>query len=172
MSAATVILALVSLQRLGELLWSRRNTARSLARGAVEHGAAHYPFLVLVHASWLISLWIFGRNQPVSPLPLGAFLSLQGARAWVLSSLGPRFTTRIIVLPGAPLVVSGPYRYLSHPNYMIVAGEIALLPLALNLLHLALVFSAVNAIALWVRIHVETRALAQAAACPAASRRP
>ena len=171
MRAATVILTLVSLQRLCELLLSRRNTARCLARGAVEVGAAHYPLLVLLHAAWLISLWIFGYNQEVRPLPLFAFLALQGGRLWVLASLGTRWTTRIIVLPGVPLVVSGPYRYLSHPNYAIVAAEIALLPLALNLPRLSLVFSVLNGIALALRIRVEARALAFAGAPPAGTAR-
>jgi methyltransferase len=158
--AATIILTLVTLQRLGELVLSRRNTARLLGRGAVEVGARHYPLLVLLHAAWLISLWIFGRTQEVNWLALFGFAALQGVRLWVLISLGSRWTTRIIVLPGEPLVVSGPYRYLSHPNYAIVAGEIALLPLALNLPWLALVFSVLNALALGYRIRIEARALA------------
>lgn len=160
MIAATIILTLVTLQRLGELLLSRRNTARLLARGAVEVGASHYPLLVLLHGAWLISLWIFGRNQELNWLALAGFAALQGVRLWVLGSLGSRWTTRIIVLPGEPLIVSGPYRYLSHPNYAIVAGEIALLPLALNLPWLALVFSVLNALTLALRIRIEARALA------------
>ena len=160
MIAATIILTLVTLQRLGELLLSRRNTTRLLARGGVEVGAGHYPLLVLLHAAWLITLWIFGRNQEVRWLALAGFAALQVVRLWVLISLGSRWTTRIIVLPGEPLIVSGPYRYLSHPNYAIVAGEIALLPLALNLPWLAFVFSVLNGLALALRIHIEARALA------------
>jgi len=158
--AATIILTLVTLQRLGELLLSRRNTTRLLARGGVEVGAGHYPLLVLLHAAWLITLWIFGRNQEVRWLALAGFAALQVVRLWVLISLGSRWTTRIIVLPGEPPIVSGPYRYLSHPNYAIVAGEIALLPLALNLPWLAFVFSVLNGLALVLRIRVEARALA------------
>jgi methyltransferase len=158
--AATIILTLVTLQRLGELLLSRRNTTRLLARGGVEVGAGHYPLLVLLHAAWLITLWIFGRNQEVGWLALAGFAALQVVRLWVLISLGSRWTTRIIVLPGEPLIVSGPYRYLSHPNYAIVAGEIALLPLALNLPWLAPVFSVLNGLALALRIRIEARALA------------
>jgi methyltransferase len=158
--AATIILTLVTLQRLGELLLSRRNTTRLLARGGVEVGAGHYPLLVLLHAAWLITLWIFGRNQEVRWLALAGFAALQVVRLWVLISLGSRWTTRIIVLPGEPLIVSGPYRYLSHPNYAIVAGEIALLPLALNLPWLAPVFSVLNGLALALRIRIEARALA------------
>ncbi len=160
MSATAIILAVVTLQRLGELVLSRRNTGKLLARGAIEIGAGHYPLLVMLHAAWLASLWIVGRDQQVNWLALAGFAMLQGLRLWVLASLGARWTTRIIVLPGVPLVASGPYRYLSHPNYAIVAGEIALLPLALNLPWLALLFSLLNAVVLAVRIRAEARALA------------
>jgi len=159
-SWAAIILAFVTLQRLGELALAHRNTARLLERGAIEVGADHYPFLVMLHAAWLISLWLFGWNHEVYWPALAAFAVLQALRLWVLASLGARWTTRIIVLPGAPLITSGPYRYLSHPNYVIVAGEIALLPLALNLASLALLFSALNGLALVVRIRAEARALA------------
>jgi methyltransferase len=157
---AAIILVIVTLQRLGELALSRRNTSRLLARGAIEVGAGHYPLLVVLHAAWLLALWIFGWDHGVNWLLLGAFAVLQGLRLWVLASLGSRWTTRIIVLPGAPLITSGPYRYVSHPNYVIVAGEIALLPLALNLPWLALLFSLLIGIALVVRIRTEARALA------------
>ena len=170
MSWAAIILALVTLQRLGELALARRNTARLLERGAIEIGASHYPLLVALHAAWLISLWIFGWDRDVYWPALVAFALLQGLRLWVLASLGSRWTTRIIVLPGAPLIDSGPYRYVAHPNYAIVAGEIALLPLALNLPWLALLFSVLNAIVLRVRIRAEARALAVSSAALAASR--
>lgn len=160
MNAATIILTLVTLQRLGELVLSRRNTARLLARGAIEVGAWHYPLIVAVHASWLIALWTLGRGQQVDWLMLGSFLALQVLRAWALVSLGSRWTTRIIVLPGEPLIASGPYRYFSHPNYVVVVGEIALLPLALHLPWAALLFSVLNGVALAIRIRTENRALA------------
>ncbi|MBR1163758.1 isoprenylcysteine carboxyl methyltransferase family protein [Bradyrhizobium elkanii] len=159
MSFASVILALVTLQRLGELVLSRRNTERLLARGAVEVGANHYPLIVLVHAGWLTALWIWGRNLDVNLAALTGFLLLQGLRVWILAALGPRWTTRIVVLPGAPLVASGPYRYFPHPNYAVVVGEIALLPLALHLPRLALIFTLVNLAVLALRIQVENRAL-------------
>jgi len=160
MSAAAIILALVTLQRLGELVLARHNTQLLLARGAVEVGAAHYPLLVAMHAAWLIALWVYGYDQPVDPIPLVAFIGLQGLRGWVLATLGLRWTTRIIVLPGAPLVANGPYRYVAHPNYIVVAAEVALLPLALHLPWIALVFSALNAAVLAVRIRAESHALA------------
>lgn len=159
MSFASVILALVTLQRLGELVLSRRNTERLLAQGAVEVGANHYPLIVLVHAGWLTALWIWGRNQDVNLAALAGFLVLQGLRVWILAALGPRWTTRIVVLPGAPLIASGPYRYFPHPNYAVVLGEIALLPLALHLPRLALIFTLVNLAVLALRIRVENRAL-------------
>jgi methyltransferase len=157
---AAIILALVTLQRLGELVLSRRNTSKLLERGAMEVGGGHYPLLVVLHAAWLISLWIFGWDHEVYWPALAAFAVLQGLRVWVLATLGSRWTTRIIVLPGAPLIAAGPYRYVSHPNYAIVTGEIALLPLALNLPWLALVFSVLNGIVLVIRVRAETRALA------------
>lgn len=159
MSFASVILALVTLQRLGELVLSRRNTERLLARGGVEVGANHYPLIVLVHAGWLTALWIWGRNQDVNLAALAGFLVLQGLRVWILAALGPRWTTRIVVLPGAPLVASGPYRYFPHPNYAVVVGEIALLPLTLHLPRLALIFTLLNLAVLALRIRVENRAL-------------
>jgi methyltransferase len=165
-TTATIILALVTLQRFGELVLSQRNTSRLLARGAIEVGAAHYPLLVVLHTAWLMMLWLLGWDQPVNWPALAGFVLLQGFRVWVLLSLGSRWTTRIIVLPDAPLVTVGPYRYLSHPNYAIVAGEIALLPLALNLPWLALLFSVLNGLVLVVRIRAEARALAAPSAMP------
>ena len=167
MSFASIILVLVTLQRLGELVIARANTRKLLGRGAIEVGANHYPLVVLVHAAWLIALWIWGREQDVNLVALAAFAVLQGLRLWVLATLGSRWTTRIIVLPGEPLVTSGPYKYLSHPNYAVVAGEIALLPLALLLPLLALVFTALNAAVLVIRIRAEARGLSVIGGTPA-----
>jgi methyltransferase len=161
---ATVILALVTLQRLGELVLARHNSRALLARGGIEVGAWHYPLIVAVHAAWLIALWMFGRDQEVDLLALALFVVLQGVRVWILATLGPRWTTRIIVLPGEKLVATGPYRYLSHPNYAVVVGEIAVLPLALHLPFVAVVFTVLNAIVLAIRIRAETRALAAVSA--------
>jgi len=158
-TAATLILALVTLQRLSELVLSRYNTVRLLTRGAVEIAPEHYPLLVATHAAWLIALWIWGRDQDVNGVALAIFILLQGLRFWVLATLGSRWTTRIIVLPDAPLVTSGPYRYLSHPNYAIVAAEIAVLPLALHLPLLSAIFTVVNALVLAIRIRAESHAL-------------
>ena len=156
---AYLILGLVTLQRLGELLLAERNTRRLRARGAVEVGRGHYPFLVAVHIGWLIALWLLGPGPPIHVLPLVLYVALQAARVWVIATLGERWTTRIIVLPGAPLVRSGPYRWLDHPNYWIVAGEIAILPLVFDTPAVAVFFSILNAIVLWVRIREENKAL-------------
>ena len=164
MSFAAIILTLVTLQRLGELVLARRNTERLMARGAIEVGAGHYPLIVALHTTWLAALWIFGRNQEVNLAAMAVFVMLQGLRLWILASLRARWTTRIIVLPGTPLVSAGPYRYFSHPNYAVVVGEIAVLPLALHLPWVALVFTILNAAALVVRIRAETRALSHASA--------
>jgi methyltransferase len=156
---ASAILVLVTAQRLGELVLARHNTRKLRARGAIEVGAGHYPVIVSVHAAWLIALWVWGRDESVNFVALALFIALQGLRVWIIATLGARWTMRIIVLPGEPLVASGPYRYLSHPNYAVVAAEIVTLPLALHLPVLALVFTGLNAAVLAIRLRAETRAL-------------
>jgi len=160
MSVLWIVLVLVAAQRLAELVYARRNTRYLLAEGAYEVGAAHYPFLVAVHALWLLSLALFvpADTQPAWWL-LGVFVVLQALRVWVLASLGRFWTTRIISLPGAPLVRRGPYRFLRHPNYLVVAGEIAVLPLAFGAWEIAVIFSLANAAVLAWRIRCEERAL-------------
>jgi methyltransferase len=153
------VLALVTLQRLAELVLARRNTRRLLAQGGVEAAPGHYAAIVCLHAAWLSGLWLLAPPRvPNLPL-LAVFGAMQIGRAWVLATLGARWTTRIIVVPGAPLLQSGPYRLLKHPNYLIVAGEILVLPLAFGLPVFALVFSALNGLVLWVRIRAEDAAL-------------
>ena len=162
MTLAVVVLAAVTLQRLGELVLAQRNTRRLIARGAHEIGAGHYPLIVGMHAAWIAALWVLGWDRPVSLPWLGVFVVLQLLRVWVIASLGGRWTTRIVILPGAPLVRHGPYRFLSHPNYMVVVAEIAVLPLAFGLVGLSVLFSVLNASVLWVRIRAEGLALAPA----------
>jgi methyltransferase len=162
MIVSVVILALVTVQRIGELVIARRNTARLLAAGGIERGAEHYPLMVALHAVWLAGLWWFAWDWPANPAWLAVYLALEGLRLWVLASLGPRWTTRIIVVPGEALVRKGPYRFLPHPNYVVVAGEIAVLPLVFGLTAYALVFSVLNAAMLWVRIRAEDAALREA----------
>jgi methyltransferase len=161
-SWALALLAFVTLQRMAELVYARRNTKRLLAEGAVEIGADHYPLLVLLHASWLGALWILAASGHAAvwwPAVIG-YAPVEVGRVWVMASLGRYWTTRILVPRDTPLVRRGPYRVLRHPNYWVVAFEIALLPLALGSWTLAAVFSALNAALLFRRIRVEEDSLA------------
>ena len=157
------ILAFVTLQRVSELLLANANTRRLLALGAVEYGRAHYPLIVALHAGWLASLWWLAPSRPIHWPFLILFALLQLGRLWVIRTLGPRWTTRIIIVPGAPLITDGPFRFVSHPNYVVVIGEVAVLPLVFGLWSLALLFSLLNAAVLWVRVREENRALARLA---------
>jgi methyltransferase len=159
MTAAALLLALVTMERLAELWLARRNTAALLAKGSYEVAPEHYPLIVLLHTFWLASLWLAGWQNQLIVGWLVIFLLLQVLRVWVLTTLGQRWTTRIIVVPRAALVSSGPFRFLSHPNYFVVIGEIAVLPLCLGLPWFALAFSAANAAILTIRIRAENAAL-------------
>ena len=160
MWAGIAILGFVSLQRLVELQLADRNSRRLLADGAVEHGRGHYPFIVALHMLWLAALWWWAPGRPIHLPLLLLFAILQLGRVWVIATLGSRWTTRIIIKPGAALVRSGPYRFLNHPNYAIVTLEIAVLPLIFGLWEIALIFSLLNAAILAIRIRAENRALA------------
>lgn len=157
-SGAVLFIAFLVLQRLAELVWARRNTARLLAGGATEHGAGHYPLIVALHAAWLAAIAVLGRGQPVQPLWLAGFVVLQAARLWVLATLGRRWTTRIIVTE-APLVTTGPFRWLRHPNYTVVALEIFVGPMVLGLFWVAVVFTLLNAVVLAIRLRAEEAVL-------------
>lgn len=162
MTLAQAILSFVLFQRLAELWLSRSNTRRLMALGGIEHGAAHYPWLVVLHAGWLVALILsVPTDAAIDSLWLTIFVMLQAARFWVLMTLGEFWTTRIITLPGRPLIRSGPYRYLRHPNYAVVAGEIAVLPMVFEQWLIAIVFSLANAVLLYERIRVEDAALAE-----------
>jgi len=166
MWTSIALLGFVTLQRLAELVHSRRNTARLLARGAHEVAPGHYPYMVALHATWLMGLWLLAPARPVEAFWFAVFAVAQIARLWVLATLKTRWTTRIIILPGAPLVATGPYRYLDHPNYAIVAIEIAALPLAFGLPAYAFGFSVLNAMILIIRLKAENTALATLSAAP------
>ena len=157
---AVAILGFVTLQRLFELRLADRNSRQLLAEGAVEFGRDHYAFIVALHMIWLAALWWWAPGQPIDLVLLFLFALLQLGRVWAIATLGNRWTTRIIVKPGAPLIRTGPYRFLKHPNYFIVTLEIAVLPLVFGLWRIALVFSLLNAVILAVRIRAENRALA------------
>jgi methyltransferase len=160
-NAVLVILLLVAAQRLAELAYARRNEAALRRRGGVEIGRGHYPLFPLLHGAWLAALLLFvPGDTPIAWPFLAVFLVLQALRLWVMASLGPYWTTRVITLPGEHLVRRGPYRLLRHPNYVVVAGEIAVLPLVFGAWRIALVFSLLNAALLFWRIRVEESALA------------
>jgi methyltransferase len=158
---AVLLLALVTAARVAELCLAQRNTKGLLAKGAYEVGPGHYASIVTMHALWLASLWVLGWTQNIDINWLALFFALQALRVWTLVTLGRRWTTRIIVLPNAPLVTNGPYRFLKHPNYVVVIGEIATLPLCLGLPWIAVAFSVANAVVLTIRIHAENAALSE-----------
>lgn len=161
MMLAYIIIALVAVQRLAELVYAERNTQALRARGAVEIGRAHYPLIVAVHAIWLIAIVVLlPRDVQINFVLLAVFVVLQALRVWVLATLGPYWTTRIITLKDAPLVRRGPYRFLRHPNYTVVIGEIAVLPLVFGEVWVAVVFTILNAAVLTLRIREENQALA------------
>jgi methyltransferase len=164
MTALYWILLLVGLQRLGELVYAQRNTNRLLARGAVEIGRNHYPLFVLLHGGWLLAMAVLiPAHTPPDWALIGVLVVLQGLRLWVLGTLGPYWTTRIITLPDAPVVRRGPFRFVRHPNYMVVILEIAVLPLAFAAapiaIKIAIVFSILNLMLLAWRIRIEETVL-------------
>ncbi len=157
-----LLLAYVVMERLLELAIARRNTRRLMAEGAQEHGADHYPVMIALHVSWLAAIlgWVALMPHDISVPFLVLYVLLQALRLWVMASLGPYWTTRIITLPGAPLVRRGPYKFLRHPSYVVVVLELVALPLVFGAWQIAAIFSALNAIMLWVRIRAENQALA------------
>ena len=156
-----VILSLVTLQRAVELYIAHRNTKRLLANGGFEVGSNHYPLMVALHTLWLGGLWylVLYQRPEVSYPWIFAYLVLEAARGWIIAALGSRWTTRIIVVPGETLVDEGPYKFFRHPNYMVVAGEIFILPMAFGLWWYAILFTALNAAMLYWRIRSEDEAL-------------
>ncbi len=158
---AYAIIALVAIERLGELAYATRNTRALLAMGGVEIGRAHYPLLVALHAAWLVAIVLMLPSPVVLRwAALAAYLILQLLRVWTISSLGRYWTTRIVSIPNAPLVRRGPYRFVRHPNYLIVIGEIAILPLVFGEIWVCVAFSLLNAALLAWRIREENLALA------------
>lgn len=163
MGEAVWLIAFLVLQRLAEVSLARRNAARLEAAGAIEFGAGHYSVMVTLHVVWLLTLMALGYARALNPGWLAFFIALLAGRVWVIASLGRRWTTRVLVLPGAAPVARGPYRWLRHPNYLIVMLEIAVVPLVLGLPLVAFIFSLANAALLLWRIRVENRALTWAA---------
>jgi methyltransferase len=165
----SAVFTFVVLQRLTELAIAKRNSAHIRTCGGIEVGSGHYKYIVLVHIGFLLSLplEVYARGHETM-IPYGApfalFLIAQGLRAWVLTTLGKFWNTRIFVLPGSEPVTRGPYRYLRHPNYVVVALELFTLPLSFGAWSTALLFSALNAWVLRVRIREEERALIEVTA--------
>jgi methyltransferase len=161
-----VLLVAVALERLAELVVARRNLAWSRERGGVEFGAGHYPVMVVLHTGLLIGclVEVLALHRPFVPVlgwpMLAVVLAAQGLRWWCISTLGRQWNTRVVVVPGAPRITGGPYRYFSHPNYVAVIAEGIALPLVHSAWITALVFTVLNAALLRTRIHTENAALA------------
>jgi methyltransferase len=160
-SAVLVIVGLVALQRVAELIYAAHNTRALMQQGAVELGRQHYPLFVLLHGGLLLAIVLLvPANRPINWPVLGLLIVLQLARMWVITTLGRYWTTRLITLPGAPLITHGPYRFVRHPNYLVVAIEVFVLPLVFNAWPIALGFGLPNLALLWWRIRLEDAALA------------
>ena len=156
--AALLILA----QRGLEELYSARNTKALIAQGAREAGRAFYPVVAVTHLAWIFSLWsMISPYAPVNWLLIGLYIALQIVRYWVIWSLGPYWTHRIITMKDAPLIAHGPYRLMRHPNYMVAILETALLPMAFGAWSIAFVMTAIWAAVLSYKVHLEDTALAQ-----------
>ena len=159
MTGAVLFLGYIIAQRLIELVIARRNTKALLAQGAKEHFPRHYPLIVAVHAGWILTMVWLGWNNALHWGWLGIYAVLQLLRLYILGSLGHRWTTRIIVLPDAPLVKRGAYAKLPHPNYLLVIAEIFVAPLVLGLTFTSALFSMLNAMVLVVRVSAEESVL-------------
>lgn len=163
------LLVVITFERLAELVVSQRHATELLRRGGVEYGQRHFPVMVALHAALLVGCWVepiaLGRTViPALEYPMIALVvGANALRWWCIATLGPRWSARVIVLPGMPLVNAGPYRWFSHPNYVAVIVEGAALPLAGSAWVTACTFTALNAALLTVRLRCETRALAAAA---------
>ena len=139
-----------------------RHTKLLLAKGGYEVAAGHYPLIVAFHTAWILGLWWLAPAQQVIWPLIAVFVVLQGLRVWVIGTLGSRWTTRIIRVPNETLVAAGPYRYFKHPNYVVVALEIFVLPAAFGLFGFAVITGVINGLILWLRISEENKALATA----------
>ena len=166
-AAYLALLALLALERLAELRLSSRHARLLLARGGVEVGRGHYRPMVLFHTAFILACAAEALLRPAPPPPLLAGAALAGAllsqalRWWAIATLGERWSTRVIVLPGAPPVTGGPYRFVRHPNYLAVVLELLCVPLVAGAWRAALLFTLGNAILLAVRIGAEERALGE-----------
>lgn len=168
MTLFIIVISFVILQRIIELFIAKHNERWLLSRGAVEYGRDHYKYIVILHVAFLLSIiieyFLHGRYYElnlISYILLAVFIILQFLRVWVLTSLGRYWCTRVYRIPGAPLIYSGIYRYFKHPNYMVVIGEILVLPLIFNLYFTCIIFTILNVVVLTYRVRVENKALSQ-----------
>lgn len=163
--AFTGLVALVAAERLVELIISERNRRAALARGGEEVGQGHYPVMVLLHTGILVAapleVWLLQRPFVLSMALAGTLLlaATMALRYWVIATLGRRWCTRVVGVPGTAPIASGPFRFLRHPNYLAVIVELAALPLIHAAWLTALLFGIANALLLRVRIGVEDAAL-------------
>lgn len=168
MTLFIIVISFVILQRVIELFIAKRNERWLLSRGAVEYGRDHYKFIVMLHIAFILSIileyFFRGRYYELNLINyslLGVFIILQFLRVWVLTSLGRYWCTRVYRIPGESLVSEGIYKYLKHPNYMVVIGEIFVLPLVFNLYYTCIIFTILNAVLLFYRVRVENKALSE-----------
>ncbi|MBB2989765.1 methyltransferase [Mycolicibacterium iranicum] len=171
MIAYTVLIAAVAIERVAELVVSQRNLTWSRARGGVEFGASHYPVMVVLHTALLVGCLYEAAHREFVPVlgwsMFAVVIVAQGLRWWCITTLGRQWNTRVVVVPHAGRVTGGPYRFLSHPNYVAVVIEGIALPLVHTAWVTALVFTVLNALLLWARISVENKALRSLSAAPA-----
>jgi methyltransferase len=156
------IVGLMIAERIAELFISERNRKALVARGGFEAGASHYPLMVGMHVLWIgaVTAWVVFAPSQINVALAVIYALVQVLRIWVMTTLGRYWTTRIITVPDAPLVARGPYRFLRHPNYVVVVIELAIMPLMFGAWHIAAAFTILNAIVLWIRISAENSALA------------
>lgn len=158
----TLFILFIILLRLAELLHSKRNEKWLIAHSAVESGQNHYPYIIALHTLFMLSLlteFYYSPDASFNPLIFFIYLLLISFKTWVILSLGNFWNTKIYRIQDAPLVKTGPYKYLKHPNYLIVIGEIAIIPMTFHLYHTAILFTVLNAIMLCIRIRVENKVL-------------
>ncbi len=175
MIAYTLLILAVGVERLAEMVVAKRNLAWAMRRGGREYGFSHFPWMVALHtgllAGCLLEVWLLDRPfLPWLGWPmLAVALAAQALRWWCIGTLGPRWNARVIVVPGLPLVVSGPYRWFRHPNYVAVVAEGVALPLVHTAWVTALAFTVLNAWLLTIRVRTENAALAEALTLPPAA---
>lgn len=159
-----LFVSFIIFQRLMELYVARRNQKWLESQGAIEYGSAHYPFMIALHTLFICALiaeYWFSSLKQIDFVFLIIYFLLLAFKIWVLSSLGKYWNTRILRVPGAGPVRSGPYKLFKHPNYFVVVCEVAIIPLVFHLYYTAIIFSILNAVMLWVRIRVENRVWAK-----------